>query len=305
MPRRLAAGVTLNPTATEALAEATIRQTDTDEWTIQLDRQLERHDYEQLDAIFTRIAGGGRYQPKARRHRFGQDPTAEVAAVLTAGVMPPDPKLRDGWYATPVGVADNLAVNYACNGVDEIPHNLPFTLLEPSAGEGALVDAMVKFHQVEADNVTCVELDPYRAAVCRAKGYKTHTGRFEEWAASYTGPPFDLVVMNPPFSAPGNSDLWAEHVRLAWTLVGPGGSLTAIVARNYEYRRGWGDKNINAVRDLVDRYGTCYDHFDGFHFDREPFRESGYSGQPLILCLTRPAAEQPPMSLAAEEGRLF
>lgn len=283
MARRLAAGVPLTPAAAAALAEVTVRQTDTDEWTIQRHVwQLDRADYEQLDAIFQRVAGGGHYQ--ASGHRFERDPGPELAAVLATGLLPPDPKLRESWFATPEGVADNLAVNYACNEL-RIKHALPLRVLEPSAGEGALADAMEKFH-CEAADIVCVEPDPYRAAVCRAKGYRTFTMSFQTWAAEYGGPPFDVVAMNPPFTEPGNPTAWADHLLLAWTLLGPGGSLASIVPRSLQYRTQ--HPKIQRVAGLVDRYGHCYDHLD-----RGDFAPSGFGGHPLIVHLARPPDEEP------------
>jgi hypothetical protein len=55
--------------------------------------------------------------------------------VIAAGSLPPDLKQQDGWYATPEGVADNFAVNYALNDI-QVTHARPLRVLEPSAGEG-------------------------------------------------------------------------------------------------------------------------------------------------------------------------
>jgi hypothetical protein len=56
--------------------------------------------------------------------------------VIAAGSLPPDLKQQDGWYATPKGVADNFAVNYALNDI-QVTHGRPRRVLEPSAGDGA------------------------------------------------------------------------------------------------------------------------------------------------------------------------
>lgn len=296
MARRLAAGVALSDSAAAALRDATIRQAGTDRWTVKLHAHLDRPDYEQADAALRRLAGGGHYQPRARVHVYRDDPGPELAAVLATGLLPQDPKLRDGWYPTPEGVADNLAVNYALNGL-QVEHDGALRVLEPSAGKGALADAMVKFH-VEPQRVRCVEPDVWRSAVCRAKGYPTWTMRFQTWAIRNAGePPFDVVVMNPPFTEAGNPTAWADHLLLAWSLVGPGGSLAGIVPRCVQYRRQ--HPKIERVASLVDRYGYCYDHLD-----RDDFTPSGYGGHPLIVQLSRLPSEEP-LALAAEEGRLF
>jgi hypothetical protein len=283
--RRLAAGVPLTGSAGDALAAAIVKQVDVDVWTVRLPDQLDRASWEQVAAALGRIAGGGRYQNGAQVHRFDRDPTAELAAVLDTGVLPQDAKRREGWVRTPEDVADNFAVNYALLELETLAHDGPMRVLEPSAGEGALADAMVKFH-VEIEQVTCVEADPWRAAVLRAKGYRTDTARFEEWAfARQNGPFFDAVVMNPPFSAPDDPLVWATHVLLAWPLVDRGGCLTAIVPRSYESHEA---RRVQDIRVLVDRYGHCYDHFDNFHFDKDAFRQSGFGGQPVIIHLRRP-----------------
>jgi hypothetical protein len=293
--RRLVGGTALTGPAGDALATATVsRRVDLDGdgddfWIVRINDQLDRRSWEQVAAVMDRIAGGGRYQKGAQVHRFSSDPTVELAAVVDMGALPAHPQQREGWVGTPDGVADNLIVNYAFNSMDNIPHSRPFQVLEPSAGEGALADATVKFY-VEAEQITCVEPDPQRAAICRAKGYRTETARLEEWALRQQQR-WDIVIMNPPFSLPDDPLAWATHVLLAWSLVDVGGLLTAILPKSsYESQQA---RRAQDVRDLVGRYGICWDHFDNFHFDKDAFAESGWRGTPTIIHIVRPPGEEP------------
>jgi predicted RNA methylase len=297
--RTLAPGVELAGRAVAALNRATVEQVDAEVFVVRLRDELAASDWRQVDTVLRRVAGGGRYRQGTGVHRYDRDPGAEIAAVVATGMLPPDPKQQAGWFATPRDVADNFAVNYALLELEELPHTRRLSYLDPSAGEGALANAMVKFH-CDADQVTCVEADPYRAAICQAKGYTTHPERFQDWAA-HRDPgalPFDVVVMNPPFAEDGDKLAWARHVLLAWSLVGPGGVLTAIVPVSVTYHR---DRAAKQVRELADRYGHVYDHFDGFHFDRDPFAEAGAGVKPVIVHLRRPLWLEPqPEDLATQ-----
>jgi hypothetical protein len=88
MARRLAAGVALSDPAVVALREATVRQLDTDRWTVTLHTHLDRSDYEQADTALRRLAGGGHYQPRVRVHVYRDDPGPELAAVLATDADP-------------------------------------------------------------------------------------------------------------------------------------------------------------------------------------------------------------------------
>jgi hypothetical protein len=293
MSRTLAAGAPLSQAARDALASATVVEGPTAGiLAVRLTcGQLKRGAYEQVNAVLGRIAGGGSWHRQSRLHLYepGRDPAPELAAAVQAGVLPPDPKRTAGWFATPAGVADDLAVNYALGGCELEPDR--WRVLEPSAGEGALADALVKFHYCDPGDVTCLEPDPWRAAVCQAKGYQAFTMTFEAWAETYPDRRFELVLMNPPFSLPGRPAAWAEHVKLAWGLLVPGGVLTSIVPASIQWRA---DRQTAMLRELAERHGYIYDDLAP-----DAFRESGTDVPAVILHLVKPEPEDedPPTTL--------
>jgi hypothetical protein len=124
-------------------------------------------------------------------------------------------------------------------------------VLEPSAGDGSLVGAV--FSVVPHADLFAVEPDPDRAAKLRAmpQTFPVHECTLEEFAQRFGSgllKGYDLIVMNPPYSAKGKRALWLDHVRLAWKLLAEGGRLVAILPRPAQWLD---DPNVIAVLDLV------------------------------------------------------
>jgi hypothetical protein len=259
-------------------------------WAVALDGQLERADYEQVNPVLERIGGGGRWQRAKRAHLFDCDPRPELAAVVAARMLPPDPKRRDGWFATPAGLAEDLDYNYGLVQLDQLAND-EVRALEPSAGDGALADALRRYG-VPADQITCVEPDPYRAEVLRAKGYPVFETRFQQWATTASPEAFDLVLMNPPFVEPDDRLTYISHVDLAWRMVDNGGRLIAIVPNSLAFRT---DRRTRALRALVERYGEWEDVPAG------AFQASGTGVRALTVVMDRPLTaplDPPPLVLA-------
>jgi hypothetical protein len=63
---------------------------------------------------------------------------------------------------------------------------------------------------------------------------------------------YDAVVMNPPFSAPGQPTVWAEHIRRAYDLLVPGGLLVSVAPSSFEFRA---DASVRGIRELVGERG--------------------------------------------------
>lgn len=98
------------------------------------------------------------------------------------------------------------------------------SVLEPSAGRGALVEAC---QDVGCVYVDCVEIDAEDADHLRGLDVRVEVGDFLEVVPH---PVYDRVVMNPPFTK--NQDV--RHVEHAIKFVRPGGVLVSIMAGNTE-----------------------------------------------------------------------
>lgn len=116
-------------------------------------------------------------------------------------------------------------------------------VLEPSAGDGRIIAGLLaNGHQVRG-----FEVDPARAAACRAAGMAVTTANFLEQPVE---PIFDAVVMNPPFYGRH----YAKHVRHALRFLRSGGVLVAILPATARYDHGeldgeWRDLPVASFAD--------------------------------------------------------
>lgn len=82
-----------------------------------------------------------------------------------------------------------------------------YSILEPSAGNGDIIDFLVGHHLVDIKDVYCIEKEPELKMILQQKGYKVLGDDFLQYSGSNH---FDLILMNPPFSEGG------EHFLKAW-----------------------------------------------------------------------------------------
>jgi len=96
------------------------------------------------------------------------------------------------------------------------------SILEPSAGTGRLVDAILQAHP-DAD-IIAVEIDKRLIEALRPKCTAVKCGDFLESNGDLGK--FDRILMNPPFE--NGADI--KHIKHAVTFLNPGGKLVAICA---------------------------------------------------------------------------
>lgn len=173
--------------------------------------------------------------------------------------------------------------------------------LEPSAGTGSLAN----FLRIGGANVTTNEHDvpqaDVRAGLLEAQGFEI-TRRDAERLDAYAKPgeTYDIVLMNPPFSATGGrvksnkTAFGASHVESALELLKPGGRLVAIVGHGMSHDAPAHAKWFEAMEKegyslranlLVDgsvykKYGTEYSNRI-LVFDKEPLPENRYTDATL------------------------
>ena len=246
------------------------------------------------------VSADGGVLATATAHSDVADPVASelLAEALTSGRTPLPARARAGFVRTPDDLADELCA---------WPHHdlrwlAPGArVLEPSAGDGALVAAVLRSNPQVA--VTAVEPHLVRAQACAdrtAEGgadVTVHVGTFEQYAASAarTGVIFDAVVMNPPFAVAGQADIWLDHLRAAWHLLRPGGRLVAVVPAGFAFR----SSGIHAdARAFVEHYGTHHLLPDG------AFAETGAQVAARVVRMTKPVdASRREYLLAADPAR--
>lgn len=201
--------------------------------TVFLPEKLDRKLYLSVNDVLT--AMGGKWNRKAKGHVFDGDPTASFEATMLAGEI----STRDdlGFFPTPAPLAARLV---AAAGIRR-----GMSVLEPSAGDGALLRALPS----DIGEVVAVELDATRAD--RLTEAFPHVAvaqdDFLSMGVSHVSArpgPFDRVAMNPPFARQQDID----HVRHAHGFLKPGGRLAAIMGGGVTFRQ---NKKSVEFRDFV------------------------------------------------------
>jgi hypothetical protein len=187
-----------------------------------------------------------------------------------------------GFFPTPEPVAARVAEAARLYRAHE---DTSLRILEPSAGDGALIRAAanartewlplfvaVEIHQERANGLM---RDPLveRVACCD----------FLNLTPDHIGT-FDRVLMNPPFD--GGRDI--DHVRHAVKFLKPGGRLVAIMSAGTEFRE---DAKTVAFRELCDRMKPDGSYREQWA-DLPPgsFKESGTNVNACIVILDAPKA---------------
>ncbi len=237
--------------------------------------QLPRSTYDVLKDLIERLGGKWR-GGKVSALVFPYDPAPLLAGVLSSGMMPP--KNPHAFFPTPQPVVD-----LALGMVDARCWYGPMRILEPSAGTGAFADALRRMQQSMGDEaqwtVDCCEIQPLNRATLQARGHHVVA---DDFLAYDPGAVYDAVVMNPPFSVPGDKTAYITHIRHAWTLLKPFGHLVAITPNGWRYRN---DRLHLEFLDFVADYGTFEEVEAG------AFSESGTGIATTVISLRKDDAD--------------
>ncbi|MGS2811536.1 hypothetical protein [Nocardia sp. MW-W600-9] len=211
-----------------------------------LPKRLSSAEYKKVNKVVE--AMGGRWSRRDQAHVFAGDPGEVIAAALANGRTPvTDRQVLDAYFATPDPVARRMV---AGEGSDIARLEVGAHVLEPSAGDGALVRAVLEANPHV--RVTAVEPDPERAAGIGGDPRVTVVvATFEQFAMTAV-PMFSAVVMNPPFALPDRPTVWMDHLYAAWDLLLEGGQLLAIAPGNYVFRT---ERKFRAMREFIAEHG--------------------------------------------------
>ncbi len=229
--------------------------------------QLDRSMYVKVNLALTALGGkwkGG----NTKAHIFASDPSERIeSAILTGEVI--DLKKLYQFFPTPPALADRL-VDLA----DVYPGQ---TVLEPSAGHGAIVDAIVRLNN--GAKIDMVELDQANRAklATHAEGILMDEPDFlkVDLSVSPNGEGWDRIIANPPFAK--GQDI--QHVTHMMTLVRPGGVVVSVVSGSVAFREG---VKFQAFRDLIDTHGGTIESLPD-----DSFKESGTSVNACVLTVSR------------------
>jgi phospholipid N-methyltransferase len=161
---------------------------------------------------------GFRWDRRAKCH-VGQPGSADALREALAGGKVVDEKQTYQFFETP----DLLASRMAALAQIEPTHSV----LEPSAGKGAILRAIVACGSAPAVIDVC-ELNPKMADELKACNSALVVG---DDFLKLEGRRYDRIVMNPPFT----QDQAVRHVRRAYDLLNPGGRLVAIMDKGWMF----------------------------------------------------------------------
>ena len=122
------------------------------------------------------------------------------------------------FYPTPAPVIEKLLYEASIEKVDRWLRADPLKVLEPSCGDGRIMDAIRDL----GHHPLGIEVHAGRAAEARRKNHAVVTANFLEHPPTTT---FDRVVMNPPFYGRH----WLHHIRHALRFLKPGGVLVSVL----------------------------------------------------------------------------
>jgi len=224
--------------------------------TVKITEQLDRKLYEGVNAVLVRL--GGKWNKSAKAHIFPSDPTERINTVLTSGKL--EPKIKTGYFPTPPEIARRMVEMLVLKPGDKV--------LEPSAGQGGLLDQLPKGTQVIIG-----EILPENIQILKQKGYIVN---FDNFLGVEIGG-VTKVIMNPPFE--NQQDI--EHVTHALRMLQPGGTLVSVMSPGIKFRD---NKKTTEFIEMLDRdyYHEIIDLPEG------SFKESGTGINAVLLKVTKP-----------------
>lgn len=196
------------------------------------DEQLDRDTYTKIATHFAN--NYGKWNKKAGGIQFDYDPTG-LLKQFQAG-QTPNWKKEYQFFPTPPEIVDFM-LQLACP--------LENTVLEPSAGKGAIAKAVMDFAQ--NNSVDCIEIHPLCVADLKKNGFNVIHDDFLTWEPK----PYDFVIANPPFSGL----TWADHVLKMMEV--PGADIISLVPEGYHFRT---EAKVKKIRERVTAHYRIKDH---------------------------------------------
>lgn len=180
---------------------------------------LDRSTYLQVKRAMEGIGGKWR-GGKTQGFVFSSDPTCLLNKIQTGVKI--NLKKDYQFFATPSHIADKL-VELA--EIEE--YNL---ILEPSAGQGAIIEAI---HRKYPHNIHYCELMPQnRESLAKLPNITYITDNFLNLPTKATfSQLFHRIIANPPFAK--NQDI--KHVNAMWNCLAPGGRIVTLISPHYQY----------------------------------------------------------------------
>lgn len=167
------------------------------------------------------------------------------------------------FFETPAAVADWLVM--LADGINETD-----TILEPSAGRGALIRAIHR--ACPSVIVECYELMPENRKFLHTLG---NVILLDEDFTKDSAGHYTKIIANPPFS--GNQDI--EHVKLMYNRLEEGGTLVAITSQHWKFAS---EKKCVEFRKWLEEV-----HGEVFEIGVGEFKESGTTVSTMAVVIKK------------------
>lgn len=218
--------------------------------------QLERKLYEEVNKGLEAL--GGKWNRGKGGHVFQIDPRQQINDLLGNGYVTVE---KDGFFETPRTVTLKM--------IEMLRYPVREPILEPSAGLGAIADALL---EAGYPNIVVIEKNEARRQKLMDKYYTVWAGI--DFLSHYNT--FPTIIMNPPFEAGQDID----HITHAFKhCLEPGGELVSVCSSGPFFRS---DRKSEAFRDLVKAYGYSQELPEG------SFKGSGTMVNTRLVYLRKP-----------------
>jgi hypothetical protein len=223
--------------------------------------QLDRKLYEDVAKKLTGI--GGKWNKKANGFLFPHHP-GELLEALQGGTVRNLKKEFQSFY-TPADVGQFMVCELTLmRGNSE-------RILEPSAGDGALIRALRK--EGQTNPVDCYELDTRLHAGLAAMPGVTVVGA--DFMEARPVPTYDLILANPPFTK--GQDI--AHIARMYDLLKPGGCMVSCCSTSWKHNSA---KKYATFRQWIEDLDAGV-----FDLDGGRFKESGTNVATCVITIDK------------------
>lgn len=229
--------------------------------------QLDRQDYADFKKVLEEIHGT--WNRSSKVHIFDHNPTEMLNRVIEVGCFPQRKPYEAFFTSRPV---TEMMVSW---GRFHYNHELfsHWRYLEPSAGQGFILDVLKELYPGIESVFDCCEIDELNRTVLEKKGYRVIGDNF---LTTELEPVYNYIIMNPPFN--GRAGDYVEHIEKAFSLLAPKGELTAIVPFTFL------TSTVKRIEDFRNKVFTYGEHAE---LDEDSFKESGTSTKCVMISMTK------------------
>lgn len=220
--------------------------------------QLDRADYLKVKKLFE--SNGGKWKGGKTQGFIFETDTESILVRLQGGDTS-NRKKKFQFFETPADIAYKLAVRL---GDVEPTHKI----LEPSAGRGALIKAVLE--EWPEQTVDCYELmEENREELAKIPNARLLGNDFLEAEVGM----YDKIIANPPFA--NNQDI--KHVTKMWEHLADGGQMAVIMSCHWQFANDKPSKTFRSFVESVDHDITI--------LPKGTFKSSGTDVESMMLVL--------------------